>query len=339
MKKLICLTLAVLFTGAALCVARAEENLPPAHQQGGNAPIGINESSVVAKVNGHVITAKMLDYAVGMSMAQYDPKNRYFSDSVYKKVLDNIIDRELISEAAEKLYPGPEVDTRFKSVFGEVKKSYGEAGGYEKELKKLGLNDDEMRDYVKKDVLIMMYYEREIPPPKEPTEAEIEKYYGEHKDSYSITGTTRISQILFAFPENPTDSEIKTLKIKAEDVLKKIRAGEDFAELAKKYSDHAKSASRGGDMGYLDDSQTVEPFKTLFPAMTVGQVSEVVRGPSGFHIVKLVDRESGKTYKLEEVHRQVVDNIKDEQSTLSLMSKVSDLRKNAKIELLSKHEQ
>src|SRR5262249_61085433 len=93
---------------------------------------------------------------------------------------------------------------------------------------------------------------------------------------------------------------------KAEELLKRVRAGEDFATLAKKNSDDPGSADKGGDLGVFPHGKMVPAFDTAVFALEPGAVSEVVETPFGFHIIKLEEHLAGGPRPLDAVGAEMV---------------------------------
>ena len=123
------------------------------------------------------------------------------------------------------------------------------------------------------------------------TDDDIKAYYDAHKEEFKVPSRARARHILFTLPVNPTEEEKKAVEAKAQDVLKKAQAGDDFAALAKEYS-QGPTGQAGGDLGYFKRGDMVEAFdKAVFEKMKVGEVYGPVETQYGYHIIKLEDRE------------------------------------------------
>ncbi|MGQ9630139.1 MAG: peptidylprolyl isomerase [bacterium] len=116
------------------------------------------------------------------------------------------------------------------------------------------------------------------------TPKDVDEYYEKHRDEFERPGTIRVSHILIK-TENRSDEEAKA---KAEEILRKIREGADFAEMAKKYSEDS-SASKGGDLGYFGRGTMVAPFEEAAFALEPGGMSGIVKTQFGYHIIKRHD--------------------------------------------------
>jgi peptidyl-prolyl cis-trans isomerase D len=104
---------------------------------------------------------------------------------------------------------------------------------------------------------------------------------------------------------NKTDAEIEEIRQKAEDVLKQARKGAKFDELAKKYSEDPGSKDKGGDLGWLTQGQTVPEFEKTAFSLDKGKISDLVKTQYGFHIIKVLDKETAHTKPFEEVKESI----------------------------------
>jgi peptidyl-prolyl cis-trans isomerase D len=137
------------------------------------------------------------------------------------------------------------------------------------------------------------------------TEGQIKDYYEEHLDTFKEKKQIRARHILFKLPENASKEEEEKVKKKALEVLKKAKEGQDFAELAKKYSE-GPTAKDGGDLGYFSENQMVKPFEEAAFKLKKGQISDLVRTSFGYHIIKVEDIKEARTKSLDQVREQIV---------------------------------
>jgi len=141
-------------------------------------------------------------------------------------------------------------------------------------------------------------------------ERDIERYYNDNIETYSTPEQVRASHILFK-TEGKKDEEVKA---RAEAVLKEVRAGKDFAELAKKYSEDEASAGNGGDLDYFSRGKMVPEFDEVAFSLAPGQVSDLVKTQYGYHIIKVVDKKPATTKTLDEVRTQISEQLAWEQA-------------------------
>jgi peptidyl-prolyl cis-trans isomerase D len=138
-----------------------------------------------------------------------------------------------------------------------------------------------------------------------PSPAEIERTYNNNIDQYTTPEQVRASHILLK-TEGKDEAAVKA---KAEEILKQARAGADFAELAKKYSEDEASAKQGGDLDYFGKGRMVPEFDQVVFSMEPGKISDAVRTQYGYHIIKLVDKKPSTTRTLQEVRQQIADQL------------------------------
>jgi len=135
--------------------------------------------------------------------------------------------------------------------------------------------------------------------------SEIERTYNNNLEQYSTPEQVRASHILLK-TEGKDDAAVKA---KAEDILKQARAGADFAELAKKYSEDEASQKNGGDLDYFGRGRMVAEFDQAAFALEPGKISDLVKTQYGYHIIKVVDKKAATTRPLADVRQQIQDQL------------------------------
>ncbi len=135
---------------------------------------------------------------------------------------------------------------------------------------------------------------------------DIQRSYEDNQQQYSTPEQVRASHILLK-TEGKDEAAVKK---QAEEVLAKAKAGGDFAQLAKQYSEDDTSKVKGGDLDYFPKGQMVPEFDKAAFAMTPGQISDLVKTQYGFHIIKVIDKKAATTKPLAEVRAQIEDQLK-----------------------------
>ncbi len=121
----------------------------------------------------------------------------------------------------------------------------------------------------------------------EVTAEEIEAYYNENKEDYLRDPVRKLDYVKIEM--KPSDADEKIVLDRAQDILKRAKAGEDFAELARMYSE-GPTGPKGGDLGYFTKDRMVKEFSDAAFSMKVGQVSDLVKSQFGYHIIKVMDK-------------------------------------------------
>src|SRR6266478_3366237 len=128
----------------------------------------------------------------------------------------------------------------------------------------------------------------------------LKQQYQANIRQYQVPNRVHVEHILFMTVGKP-DAEVEEIKKKAEDVLKQVKKGGKFEDLAKKYSEDPVSKDKGGDLSWITQGQTVPEFEKTAFSLNPGQVSELVKTQYGFHIIKVVEKETAHTKPFEEV--------------------------------------
>jgi peptidyl-prolyl cis-trans isomerase D len=133
------------------------------------------------------------------------------------------------------------------------------------------------------------------------SDQELRAQYAKNIHDYEVPSRVHVEHILF-MTVGKTDAEIAEIKAHAEDVLKQVKKGGNFEDLAKKYSeDPGGSKEKGGDLGWIVQGQTVPEFEKAAFGLPKGAISDLVKTQYGFHILKIIDKESAHTKTFEEV--------------------------------------
>ena len=143
------------------------------------------------------------------------------------------------------------------------------------------------------------------------TDDETEEYYSTNIDQYSTPGQLRASHILLR-TEGSEDADIQT---RAMELVTQAREGADFAELARQYSDDEGTADRGGDLGLFGRGAMVQEFETAAFSLDVDTISEPVKSPFGYHIVKVFEKQDETTQPIDEVRESIETTIKQERAS------------------------
>jgi peptidyl-prolyl cis-trans isomerase D len=161
------------------------------------------------------------------------------------------------------------------------------------------------------------------------TDAEIKAAYDRDLSSrYTVQEQRRASHILIKVDPSASSDTVKAAEAKAREALKRARAGEDFASLAKRYSQDG-TAPNGGDLGFFSRGQMVKEFEDAAFALPVGGVSDLVRTPYGFHVIKVTDSRPGRTIPLEEAREAIRKDLGQAKARSEIARRATDLARAA----------
>ncbi|WP_353062571.1 peptidyl-prolyl cis-trans isomerase [Tunturibacter psychrotolerans] len=162
------------------------------------------------------------------------------------------------------------------------------------------------------------------------SDADVLAYYNAHKDQYQVKEQAKVRHILIAVPAGSDAKVDAAAKTKAEDILKQIKSGGNFADLASKNSDDPGSKTQGGELGWLDPGKTVPEFDKAAFSLPVGQTSDLIKTQFGYHILQVEDKKTAHLRPLEEVKAEIVPVLEQQRVGAAEQTFASALAADAK---------
>ncbi len=161
------------------------------------------------------------------------------------------------------------------------------------------------------------------------TDAQIQAYYDAHKDDYRTPERVHARHILLSTANKPKD-EVPKIQAQAEALLKQIKGGADFAELAKKNSADTTSAVKGGDLGWVSRGQMVKNFEDAVFTLKPNEIGNLVTTEYGFHIVQVLEKQPAHLQSMDEVKPAIALALKNE----TVFERMQELSDKARAELV-----
>jgi peptidyl-prolyl cis-trans isomerase D len=166
---------------------------------------------------------------------------------------------------------------------------------------------------------------------------ELQAYYDQHRDQYRTPEQVKVSHILIKTPLPGPDGKVDEKGVsdaqhRAEDLLKQIKGGAKFEDLAKKYSEDPGSAKEGGSLGFIGKGRTVPEFEKAAFSLPKGQVSDLVKSSYGFHIIRVDDKQDAHMKTLDEVKDQIEPVLKQQKGQQLAQKQAEELLKRARAE-------
>ena len=173
------------------------------------------------------------------------------------------------------------------------------------------------------------------------TQADLQAYYNQHQDEFRIPETVTVRHILIKTPTPGADGKVdpkgvEAAKAKADDIQKQLKAGGDFAELAKKYSDDPGSAQNGGLLPPITRGRTVPEFEQAAFNTPKGQTTDIIRTSYGFHIIRVEDKQNARVKPLDEVKAQIEPAIRQQKGAALAQSSANSVENAARTAGLDK---
>ena len=159
-------------------------------------------------------------------------------------------------------------------------------------------------------------------------------FYDNNPQFFKKPEQVRASHILIKLDPD-ADAEMKAeARERIEEILAKIKLGQDFAELAQQYSE-GPSRIKGGDLGYFDRKMMVKPFADAAFSLQTGQISEIVETRYGFHIIQTVDRTPASKFAYMQIKDRLIDMLRSEKIKKETITYLDGLKKKADIQRLT----
>jgi peptidyl-prolyl cis-trans isomerase D len=168
------------------------------------------------------------------------------------------------------------------------------------------------------------------------SDADVQAYYDAHKDSYAVPEQVKARHILISVPQGSDAKTDAAAKAKAEDVLKKVKAGGDFAALAKEYSDDPGSKDSGGELGTFGRKKMVPAFEKAAFALQAGQTSDLVKTDFGYHIIQVEQHDQAHMKPVSEVKADIVPLLEQQKLGAAEQAYAGQLAAQAKTEGIEK---
>ena len=273
---------------------RAEMTFGPGPEGAGSAL-----DAIVAVVNDDVITRRELDVAVAQIERQLQQKKVPIPARpiVEKQVLERLILTQLQVRAAER--NGVTIDDATLNAAIEMlaQRNKMNLTQLRQTIEKDGISFAQFRDDIRRELLSARLRQKLVDSQIQVSDQDVESLQAQMGGGQSTAAGSggreyHIAQILIAVPENASPTQIEAAKRQASDVLAQLRKGVDFRQLAVSASS-GRQALEGGDLGWRRADQLPTLFAEVVPKLQPGQLSELIRSPSGFHIVKLLEVKSG----------------------------------------------
>jgi peptidyl-prolyl cis-trans isomerase C len=331
----------------SLAVARAAEEPKPAATAAPATPAtpavkaaDLFPDPVVAKGKGLEIKRSQLDADVVRAKSMYNSRQQPAPSDLDAQVLERLVGFQLIMAKAT-----PEDRAAGKELFEKnIQRAKTEAKLTDKEFNdklapQLLLQNLTREEWDKQQIdqtTVPVVLKRELKVSASDEEAK--KFYDENPSKFEQPEMVRASHVLISTRDNATNSELSEEKKKekrklAEDILKRARAGEDFAKLAKDYSDDPGSKDKGGEYTF-PRGQMVPEFETAAFSLKTNEVSDIVTTQFGYHIIKLSEKMPAKKMELAKVSSDIKDYLSQQELQSKIPDYITKLKADANLEIL-----
>jgi len=291
---------------------------------------------VVATVNGTEISRAEFEDAVARTQRQYESQSGQLDSSklndLKKSVLDSLISRELLYQAAQK--SDITVDSaKVDDQIGSLKGRFQSDEQYQAALKNAGITEEDLRQDVKKSLVIQELLAQKVTPNVTVGEEEAKKFYEDNPDLFTTPERVHARHILISTQDLKTDQEKADAKARAEEIRKDLENGADFEKLAKEKSE-GPSASKGGDLGTFSKGDMVPAFEDAAFALKPGEISKVIETQFGYHIIQVLEKFPKAVQPFADVQDQINNYLSQQKQSDETDAYLKKLKENANIETM-----
>ena len=336
MLRVVPLIVLVLVAACSKTPAAAQEPAPGAAAQAEAPakPVPAQLPDVLARVNGETVTRQEFEEFVqnleARAGSQVPAEQR---DQVYRRVLDQIVGYKLLQQEA-KARKVAVPDTEIEARIGEIKKQFPSEDVFMQTLIERKMTLEQIRTDTREDMAVGKLIEAEIADKVAVKPEQVQDFYDKNPDQFKQPEQVRASHILISVPQNADAAAKTAARGKAEEVLKDLKAGKDFAALAKQHSQDPGSAVQGGDLGFFQQGQMVGPFNDAAFSLAPGATSDLVETQFGYHIIRVAEKQPARAIPLDVVRPKVEDFLKNRNREEQTEAFVKGLRAKGKIEIL-----
>ncbi|MFP5236477.1 MAG: peptidylprolyl isomerase [Acidobacteriota bacterium] len=321
----------MLLASAALAQTRPAE---PASPYG-----GVTVEEIIARVNDQIITSS--DY--NRAMKELDDEAHQHGASMqqiseaHKDLLRNLIDQQLWLSKGKEL--GITGETELINQLNDIRKQYhlGSLEDLQKAAEEQGVSFEDFKANIRNQIITREVMRDEVGAHIQITPGEVERYFEAHKDQYIQPESIRLSEILVSTGTPSATGEddpakVAAAKAKAEDIEAKLKAGADFAQLARTSSD-GQTAAQGGDLGTYKRGQLAKVFEDATFDLPSGGVSAPIRTRQGYVIFKVVEHIPGGVPAFKDVQEQATEAYYESKMEPAIRAYLTKMREDAYIEI------
>jgi len=248
-------------------------------------------------------------------------------------VLENLIDRELLYQQSRK--KGIVIDdAQVNEQLDRLKKQYPSEQAFKESVAEEHLSEDSLKSQIKMSLAVQKFVDREFGANLDVAEGEAKAFYDEHPEYFTQPEVIRVSEILIKVDPKAEAAKKQEARKKLEDIQKRLQKGEDFAILAKDFSQSA-SAAQGGDLGIVPRGRMPKEFDDAAFSLKAGELSGVVETGLGFQLIKVHEKTPQKVVPFKDVEEKIRQHLANQKLKKRVDEYLNEVKKTAKIERIS----
>ena len=312
-------------------VAKAPAAKAPTHTGDGKVV-----EEIIARVNNEIITKSELDKAraAAAEQAQQDCTGRCTQEQLQqvieddqKNALRDLIDQSLLSQRGKDM--GISVETDVVKQLDQIRQQnkLKDMDDLEKAVESQGINWEDFKNNIRNKMLTQEVIRREVGGHITIGREDAQAYYNAHKDEYVRPEQVALRAIEIK-TEGKKESEVPELKAKAEKLRQRVVDGEDFGELAKRFSD-GSTAQQGGFLGVYKKSELTKELWDAVEPLKKNQMTEVIETKQGFLILQVLEHYTEGVQPFDKVENEIMDKLYSEKMEPALREYLKTLREQS----------
>lgn len=299
---------------------------------------GRSASDQLAMVNDVPISRQDIAHEAAIIAADIQLRNLSWTKeqiaALGTQILKTLIDRELLYQRARQR--NIEIRSQWiERALMDLKSKIGRADAFENYLQSIDLSEEQLRERVRKGLIVRRLLHREVIRQVRVSEAEMQAFFRRHPEFFVHKDQARVRQILVAFHHGDDAAARGEALLRIQSIQDRLKQGADFATLALEYSDDASKA-RGGDLGYLERSQMIPSFAEAAFALQPGQISDIVESRIGYHLIKMVDRIPTSQMAYRNTRTKIERTLRRNKEKAAAANYLAKLKNEARITISSK---
>ena len=316
---------AVLFSGTSIAQTRPNTTASPYG--------GTTVEEIIARVNNQIITKTDYDRAqneLDQEMRQRGASMQEISES-HKDLLRNLIDQQLWLAKGKEL--GITGETELVNRLNDIRKQYNLATmeDLEKAAKDQGVSFEDFKANIRNQIVTQQVMRDQVGRKIQPTPGELQRYFEAHKSEYAQPESVKLGEILISTGTNPDDQQkLAEAKAKADDIEARLKAGGDFTQLARSFSE-GTTAATGGELGTYKRGQLDKTFEEKTFGLKTGDVTEPIRTKQGYIILKVLEHNQAGAPQFKDVENEVEQNYFEAKAGPAMREYLGQMRDEAAI--------
>ena len=244
-------------------------------------------------------------------------------------VIETLINRELLFQESKKIGISIKEEEVLNQLI-QMKGGFPSEAEFQKKIGEMNLSEDAIKSQINKALAIRELVNKEVTEKMVVPEEEAKEFYETHPQDFKQPEEVNARHILIKVDQNADESEKAKARKEIEEIQQKLEKGEDFAELAKKYS-QGPSGPKGGALGYFKRGQMAKPFEDAAFSLETNEVSDIVETTFGYHLIIVIDKKPESIIEYQAIQPRIIQYLKQEKTKQEVSRYVDKLRSEAEI--------